>query len=574
MSTRRPTASRKSKGMRVSQLPQVQSDDPDDPELAELAEAAEMQPDYKFPVIFYVVTHELLTEIVRNAPPGNNNLNEYINVQTQQCFTDTVINPATPFVSTPRELCFLFMRWNARHHLETIYSTDLALFYRTINDYTFLNKSILGHAKIVERNEVKHLGIYSVCKHEQMVMPDLSVRPRDIDIGKIGIDMFTALLTGVALVCSTLIPVPEQEATTLWLGIDLSNPDFDKVAYIYTICGFSNPIISNLDYLQQPIGHNVLQLTRPLLAHASSHLKTRNNFNQVMNLKHNFSESSHLKVMYNRVSSHILKYRFSFDRSCISSLHLFPFLSFNDTNRVVGLHTVDAQRETGGKFVVASSIYAGGEGHDVFILETIDVSPTHSFLKYNVGTSGEVIIPNDEATFHTHPITNYFQSNVIIGTPSEPDFTSFVMSFIYLQLTGAQSYKFSVISTVEGVYIISLHPNGIKRFFDMAILCINLAKSDPSASDWTVSFRKQVVAITNEYEYRISERSRDIQTGIQAEVSQVALQSPIAKYMRWFDTVNRGQGAMFELEFFSWDEFTSADIFEVTYLENRIKIYI
>ena len=527
-------------------------------------------PNYKYPIIFYIVTHELLEEIVQNADRGRGgNLNTYINVQIQKCFAPSAMDPSRPFLSNSNEVCFLFMRWDARHHLETLYSNaDKSDFYECINDYEFLNKKLLGHTRIVhQQRHVNYLAIYDVCKHQNSVLPDGSVQPRDP--GKIGIDMFSALLTGMTFQYSTL-SVAEQESTIMWLGIDVKNPDFDKVAYIYTIHGFSNPTISNRDYMGTNIGIVALQLTRPLLAHANSYLKTTSNFNQVMNLKKGAAGRAHLTLTYSNVTSQIMTYRFSFDRSCITTLHMFPYLSFNTTKGAVGLHAVAAQRETGGKFVVASSEV----GHDILVLDTVEVSSTHRLISYSVGTSSEVDIPCDEATFHTHPMTNYFMNRVKIGPPSGGDFNFYAYTFARLQLEGNKSFKFSLVSTIEGVYIISLQQNGIRKYFDSMTRFIGLALAagagSASAIDWS-SYKTD----TDDYEYPFMQRAHDMELSLETDeaASEEAMKTSIGEYMKWFEHMNTSKGNLFNVTFVPWDKFSSSDIHEVLYLENLVKLY-
>lgn len=170
------TASRKSKSLRVQRRPNV-SGGPAINERADVMRGlTDAIPNYKYPIIFYIVTHELLDEIVQNADRGRGNLNTYINVQTQKCFAPSAMDPSRPFLSNSNEVCFLFMRWDARHHLETLYSgADKSYFYKCINDYEFLNKKLLGHTRIVHQHN--YLAIYDVCKHQNSVLPDGSVQP-------------------------------------------------------------------------------------------------------------------------------------------------------------------------------------------------------------------------------------------------------------------------------------------------------------------------------------------------------------------------------------------------------------
>ena len=563
--------------------------------MAENAVAASMVPDYGFPIVYYFVTHDELKSHQFAI------LNAYINVQTNVCNRMQDDSSAHPFLMYPNEICVLFMYWDISHHLEVLKTTDLAAFQSCLSNIDFLNRRILGHAKIAKN--LPYLSIYNFCKHSVTISPDSVVTQRNPQFGPIGFAMFNALLTATTFLQAPA-PAPADAAVvggaaaaaaanTLWLGIDVNNPDFSKVARIYTICGFSNPIITNLDVTGARLQFTTLQLTRPLNAHASSHLDSINNYNQAMNLKHKWNASArHMRgdlwdgigtseiTNLAGVNARIMKYKFSFDRSCILSLHLFPFVSFNERGLATGVTHMHGQRETSGKFVVTQSLYddhdhiTPEEGRDVLALETTVSSPSDIHLNFNVGSVESVSMVFAEATFHTHPIANYKSYKTIIGPPSGSDFLVFVQSFVNLQLTfPVQSFKFSLVSTIEGVHIISLTPAGIIFFINLMRTSQGEAAAQAPPADAFAVFTSKVEAITRNYEYRLTDREFVWEHhGIDEARSQDALIAAIDKYTNWFTDVNRTNGGIFDWGWTSWDAFDVEDVTEVYYLENRIRI--
>jgi hypothetical protein len=571
--------------------------------------AASMVPDYGFPIVYYFITHAEL------ANPRLKFLNTYINIQTNDCNRTPGESSEPAFLRASNETCVLFMYWEATHHLEVLKTANMDAFYSCLSDLTFLNKRILGHAKILKTNH--YLAIYNFCKHSKLIASNtLTPTPRTTQFGSIGIAMFNALLTATTFLQTPAIDAAAgvlvdaagggaagvvnvaaggaaagEESHILWLGIDVRNPDFAKVARIYTVCGFSDPIITNRDVTGALLPITILQLTRPLYAHASSHLDSINNYNQAMNLMHKWDASINpppqdddvwdgiaTREITNLagVKARIMKYKFSFDRSCILSLHLFPFVSFNQDKLATGVSQMQGQRETSGKFVVTRSLYDQtnpSTGHDVLALETTVVSPSVIRINFNIGTVDSVPMDLAESTFHTHPIANYTKYKTIIGPPSSGDFLVFVQSFVSLQLSVDQSFKFSLVSTIEGVHIISLTPKGIIFFINLMHQSHREAAAEMPPVEVFTLFTSKVNAITQNYEYEFPERKFVWEEhGIDEARSQEALLEAINKYKDWFNRVNEENGNFFRWEWISWDEFNVDDLAEVYYLENRIRL--
>jgi hypothetical protein len=559
-----PTSSRRSSSSFETRKQKERGDKGDDEPKTEEQLMEEMFPDYAYPIVYHFITHDELTHL--------RILDNYLVVQTNACsgmaypYGGVAGQRIDPFLSSPHEMGILFMRWDIADHLDTLKAAqDKTPYQRALTDFQFLNQHILGHAKIL--HHPPYLAIYNVCKHSQTIRLDqtnafITINPRETHFGSIGFELFTALLTAAEL-------MPSSGADTLWLGIDLANPEFSKVAKIYTVSGFSDPFITktNVNGAQLPI--NILQLTRPLHTHESRHLESENNFNQVMSLVTRFRLSTMPVVNCAGNNARIMRHRFSFDRSCILSLRLFPYVSFDTSRSAVGITQKSAQRETSGKFVSIKTIYDPDlqTWHDVLAMETTVVSPGRSHVRFVVGTADSVPMQYGEATFHTHPISNYHVANTPIGPPSGDDFLVFVDTFVRFQspqkIHEHQSFKFSLISTVEGVYIVSLTPDGIIHFTTMQ-------RANPNPH----TFAAKTKAITDRYEYTFVDRPVMVwQFHPLSELrSQDAVLAHADDYKRWFDTVNAENGNLFECNFVPWDEFNTRHQIEVVYLENRINL--
>ena len=535
-----------------------------------------VMPAYEFPIVYYFVNRDDLTH--------SRNLNKYINMQTNACNRRPSDSDAHDFLGDARtDMCVLFMHWQISHHLEKLKPTPAA-YYATLNDIDFLNTHVLGHAKLVV--DPPNLKIYNFCKHSLTIGPGASTAAtRQHQFGSIGIAMCNALLTATSLLPANMAHVGFD---TLWLGIDVANPEFEKVAKIYTVLGFSNPIITNMTSSHRPLGLTILQLTRPLHKHASSHFDSINNFKEAMSLMRQWQmppppPSSAYVMDVRGVQSKIMTCHFSFDRSCILSLHLFPFLSFNESGIATGISDMQKQRETSGKFMVVKHDVpdAAGRARDVYTLETMqDLTKEIVALKFTVGNVDSVPSAIGEATFHTHPIANYYRAKAIIGPPSGGDFLSFVQIFIGLHYsgTGNQSYKFSLISTVEGVYIISLTRAGIVRCMQMMSDAITHAHAENNSPEIYYPrahaiFSSEMKRITDKYEYPPIQRKFDWdQHTISENRSVAALEGPMNDYERWINAVNAENDGIFLWEWIPWDELNIDYDIQVDYLENRVQI--
>jgi len=510
-------------------------------------------PYYDFPVVYFFITYADLQSSPR--------LNTYINMQTNACNQHAtsagLANMPTqaaasshPFLLSDSEICILFMYWDAAHHA--------ALHTASFNDVTFLNDHVLGHAKI--KHHPPYLAIYNFCKHT-IIPTGVSSRPRarDEDFGSIGTAMFNALLTAT----SFLPPPFNQRVATLWLGIDVDNEHFSKVAKIYTVEGFSNPIITNIDVDGiTRMGFSFVQLTRPMHNYVNDQITSLNNFSEVMNLMSQWKANGRTRE---------LKYTFSFDRSCILSLHLFPFIVFNEQRAVLGLGNRAGQRETSGTLTVIKSVYNSETdmGHDVMSLKTIETDGVRR-IDYAVGEQHSVQAAISAATFHTHPFVMYERTKSIIGPPSSPDLLSYVYTFVALYLTERPSYKFSLISTMEGLHIVSFKPAGIRMMLNHLADAQRRGLTGDAAIQYVVNIMQP---ITTSYECPdIRKYNWERHYSVNKPKSNEALMTPIENYQAFFIEQDHENGNLFEWQWVDWGNLTTDYEIEVEYLDTRIKV--
>jgi hypothetical protein len=109
----------------------------------------------------------------------------------------------------------------------------------------------------------------------------------------------------------------------MWLGIDINNVEFEKVAWLYTANGFEDPIFSNIS----PDGIILPFYTIQLSSKKYSYINNRDEASIP------YFETIDL---YNQIKNHdhfnpIISATYTFDKSTILFLRTLPFISFTDT---------------------------------------------------------------------------------------------------------------------------------------------------------------------------------------------------------------------------------------------------
>jgi hypothetical protein len=329
----------------------------------------------------------------------------------------------------------------------------------------------------------------------------------------------------------------------IWLGIDINNVQFEKLAWLYTVNGFEDPIFSNIC----PDGTVLPFYTIQLTSKKGSYINNRDD-----------ALIPRLETidLYNQIKTPlgqegIFKFKFYFDKSAILSLRLMPFISFSETNEIVGIEDYSKQRETSGRFLIYNSYE---DNNDIVNKLTLELLGDKSMIKYNIGEIGTVKLIPGERTFHTHPYINYKINNTLIGPPSGPDLISLIKLISdYMQVPMSKIPQFEAVIAIEGIYIFSLSINGIRLLKSGKILNPN--------------------AIIN-YEYPFDKRQYDWSTyATDTTIEDDTVNNEITKYLNWFDNVNKNFGDYFKMDFKPWKQINENTQFEVYYYNgNRVNI--
>ena len=572
-------------------------------------------PDYDFPITYHIITRADMQHLPT--------LNAYINMQTDTCnqISANGVRGVSPmghpaasfaaFLENDKQVCVLYMRWDAVRHLEAMKRYDQtrgalqqtvssgrsplrrtaselatlplsASYITALTDLNFLNSCVLGHSKVKRydpRDKPSSLAIYNFCKHHLTItetmgeLTGVAARRGLSSERGLGVPMITALMTAIAFLPGNM----SQGVENIWLGIDLRNQMFEPVLKIYTTAGFKNPFITNMDIDGTVMPFSILQLTRGSLGHVNSQIVAESNFHQAMNLVYKFRNPTQ-SILVRRPSGHplicqsnVVEYHCTFDPVCLSHLHLYPFLSFNEQRQAQGLHGFEElQRETSGELLAINSLLGDRGGHDVLALKTMTGSTEAATLfEYVVGEIGSVLMELGEMTFHTHPIVNYRIHETSIGPPSREDFLSFVQSFVRLVFQN-KSFKFSMVLTVEGIHTVSFSPAGIDRIVELMNHC---AASGFDSDETVRHVMSEMNEVTHHYEYDFANRPYDWERyGHMSTKHTERLKALTDQYSTWFNRINRLHGEFFHHTFSPWQDIKPGWGVKVVYLENRIKI--
>lgn len=482
------------------------------------------RPKINFPYTYFIIDYNTF----KKYPI----LNSYLNGQTNAC-NDISLGNNNPgftylgpqFLNDENERCIIVLKY------------DDAFILNNKNDYlddlNFLNK-ILGHAKLIHYENLSLLGIYNVCLHtfnifrnqQGAIIPNRKNRKPGY-----GTVLFNCIYTGILL--------SKIKFNTIWLGIDINNAEFTKVAWLYTSKGFSNPIISNISPDGKTLPIYFIQLT--------NNKSYVNNKDDALIPYHETIDLYYQIINSKLGEEGIFSFKFTFDKTAILSLRLMPFLSFSENKDIVGIEDYSKQRESAGRFFIYKTNDNKNSVSYVLSLETI----SQQSIKYTIGEPGSVDFIEGERVFHTHPYLNYSKYNTLIGPPSGPDIMSFLYSIIQIPMT--QPKQFSCIISIEGIYIISLSIHGIRQLKN---------KKVPTINEFS-------------YEYPMEERPYNWTdynpTDPDIEVDDV--KKAVEKYLNWFKNTNTSFGNYFNINFIPWNQLDEETKFQIYYYNsNRLNI--
>jgi hypothetical protein len=313
-----------------------------------------------------------------------------------------------------------------------------------IQEFNSRRIKTLGHCFITWDKTKDICGIWDVCLHRQ----------QGHGLGSLLVDK---IIESLAIHVST--------TTQLWLGVDLQNKQFGKVANLYAKFGFSNPFISYVD----PFGKNhkdSLPLGFVSLQRPNDYIDpTEINRTSIM------AEITYMIMEYLRVAYFRLADQRSKDnltklesyklvnkgietemprQSCVLHVYFYPPYAKWLKSLVLSGSTLN----TNGS--VTQKEFTGSFSLDTPILH----KSGRVVWRINKDHTRPIMIGSEQSTqnipsrynFHTHPEEVYKKYKVQIGYPSGGDYA------VYMQSAIANKTVFHSVIAIEGIYTISLQP--------------------------------------------------------------------------------------------------------------------
>lgn len=486
------------------------------------------RPKVSFPYTYFILDYNKFIKYFDRLNPfllGQTNACDNISLGKQPEFK---YDKSIRYLNDNSELCILVLKYDDAFNLVK----DLNFF----NDINFLNR-ILGHAKLKYYNTLSLLGIYDVCLHPFNItinpQGNILTEEKRIKPGY-GSVLFNSIKTSISFL--------QLQFDKLWLGIDINNINFKKVAWLYASNGFEDPIFSDISPDGKLLPFYFIQLTSKKTSYINNRDDALNPYYETIDL--------YRQIQTPLGQEGIFKFKFKFDKSAILTLRVMPFYSFSETKRTIGIDDFRMQRETSGRFLTYESYEVND---DIINKLSLEISSENSNIKYNIGEISSVAGIDGENMFHTHPFVNYKITNTLIGPPSSADLTVF-MHFILksMQTPMLKIQKFAAVIAIEGIYIYSLSINGIRHLKNGRILTPDNIKN---------------------YEYPFNERKYDWSTyDNDTTIEDDVVNNEIKKYFNWFENVNKRFGDYFKIDFKPWREINNDTQFELHYYNgNRNK---
>jgi hypothetical protein len=222
---------------------------------------------------------------------------------------------------------------------------------------------------------------------------------------------------------SILLYIPND--VTLWVGININDPDLLQIAENYVNGGFHNPYV----YKSSPLGYVFDNYGLCMFRKNDPDEKT-NAYNDVLYVLNQFIDRSEKNCsLTTRLSTSTVRYLKKLS-SC--------GVTWNGSESV-------SQKELAGSFRVTNA-----DDKLIYDLEIDKDSIT-------TGEEEGVMIVNSRYNFHTHPKEAYERHGVGMGWPSAQDYIGYIGAVIKFKTV------LHAVITIEGVYIISLGEHWIDK---------------------------------------------------------------------------------------------------------------
>lgn len=389
--------------------------------------------------------------LAARAQLGHNNILSNMKKFSRNCFKialgsqtmDIGDDNYTPFATKPEP------GNDSKRSLILVLPFDLVQAYRTNPDTKAVMDAFeagipfqysLGHCWITWQKDIDVCGIWDICLHKES-----------------GKGLGNILTESIIDTLAMELP----NSTTLWLGIDINNRSFSKIAYLYAKFGFQDPYISSID----PFGNN----WEDSLEHGFVALSRSNDYLDPEDIKRREVERDilYLLTQYVKVRSIYVTH------PDLDTVNLVK--NGLDTNLVKGTQGFCSVAIKFNKSyakwlsklpINASTLNIDGsitqkEVSGVFSLDDAEIQQDGSFIWEVTVDKGKGINATDEEkvelvhgryNFHTHPREAYDNHGVGIGFPSGQDYNAF------LDIVRTNRTIFHCVIALEGIYILSIQP--------------------------------------------------------------------------------------------------------------------
>ena len=303
----------------------------------------------------------------------------------------------------------------------------------------------IGHCYFTWDIEQKICGIWDICLH-----------------GATGKGLGSYLMEGILGALLTHLP----DDIDLWLGIDVRNKYFNRVASLYAKFGFKSPLISYIDPFgndwRQDLPYGFISMKRnndyidPLDINRESvltHIKyIRRNFININ--KHKIGDDltdidiDEVDIIMNNDISTSCTLNMRFNKSFARWLKRLPLSasSLNENGTIT-------QKEISSSFFLDNP----KENSDGKIIWEIIRDKK---VEKKFGEELKAYPDQARYNFHTHPREGYVSNNIKISYPSPQDYIGFLNIALYNEIKTI----FHCVITIEGIYTISLAEFWINHF--------------------------------------------------------------------------------------------------------------
>lgn len=424
-------------------------------------------------------------------------------------------------------------------NLNITYNNGFNSLLDDFKDGTIYNES-LGHCYFTWDKKQNICGIWDVCLHKL----------------RAGIGLGSKLMEAILDILLTHLP----DDTILWLGIDMRNKNFYKVASLYAKFGFKSPLISDTD----PFGNNWIET----LPYGFISMKRINDYIDPLDINRE-SVLTHIKyirrnfININNIGNIITDIdnddTFMDDSNLSCTLNMRFNKSFAKWLKRLSLSGSSLNENgTVTQKEISSSFFLDNpkeNSNGKIIWEII----RDKKVEKKFGKEEEVNVEQARYNFHTHPREAYLSNKVKIGYPSWPDYLAFLTMSLYNEIKTI----FHCVITIEGIYTISITDFWINNFNRLQNLIGEIIHTKDSKKIVQINKQTQDAIINNIGVPNVFPRD-DIKTTEQAG-------KIYSEYINNIGNIihdNNGfvySNPVFHVSFNTWDEIINGQVISIYY---------